>query len=208
MEQETRNPGNFDVIKVSRGINVYISQGKKSSIVVKADENLLDIIETENVRGVLEISAKNNIRNATAKNVYVTTPDLTMLKAFAGSNVYSETIIHSYELEISASAGSNISLEINSDITVVSAHAGSNITLSGETKNFEVKVSSGSNIKATNLTAQSCKARASSGGNIWITAEKNLKGRAGSGGNIFYYGNPESTEIEKSSGGNVIRKEQ
>ncbi|MCY1721054.1 DUF2807 domain-containing protein [Prolixibacteraceae bacterium Z1-6] len=204
--QEIRNVGDFDEIKVSRGMNVYISQGEPTKITVKADENLLEVIETDTNGGVLEITTKSTIRNATEKKVYITTPNLVMLKSFAGSNIYSETTINTDELEISASAGSNISLDINTKKLVVSANAGSNISLYGEAKSFEGKVSSGSNIKATKLTTQNGKAKASSGANIWLTTENSLNAHASSGGNIFYYGKPENTEIEKSSGGNVINK--
>ncbi len=207
VQEQTRNVGAFDEIEVSRGMNVYISQGDETKVVVEADENLLEIIKTENDGGVLEISAKSNIRRAKVKKVYVTTPNLSALKAFAGSNIYSENTINSDDLEISASAGSNIKFEIETHKTKVSASAGSNVTLKGVTKSFEGKASSGSNIKAKDLRAQSCEAKTSSGANIWITTEKSLKGNASSGGNIFYYGDPDTKDIERSSGGNVIEKE-
>jgi len=36
-------------------------------------------------------------------------------------------------------------------------------------------------------------------------ANNNLKGNASSGGNVFYSGNPSNTDINRSSGGNVIK---
>lgn len=204
--EEIRNTGKFDEIKVSRGMNVYISQGNQTKVVVKADGNLLDVIETETEGDVLKISSDANIRKATVKKVFVTTPNLVSVGAFAGSNVYSETTIKTNELEISASAGSNIKLSMNTEETNVSASAGSNISLDGKADNFYAKASSGSNIKAEKLTSQSAEAKTSSGANIWITSEKSLKGSSSSGGNVFYYGNPENTDINRSSGGNVIKK--
>lgn len=205
VEQE-RAPGIFDEIKVSRGMNVYISQGETTKIVVKADENLLDVIDTEIMGGVLEITTNANIRKATVKKVYVTTPNLISAKAFAGSTIFSETPINTNKLEISASAGSTIKLEIHVDHTKVSASAGSSMTLKGVADNFKGKANSGSNIKAESLTTQNCEAKTNSGANIWITCKTKLIGDASSGGNIFYYGNPVDTDIHASSGGNVISK--
>ncbi|MBK6281967.1 MAG: DUF2807 domain-containing protein [Draconibacterium sp.] len=65
--EQTREPGNFDKIDVSRGMNVYITQGETRKVVVKADENLLEAIETKNEGDVLVIKATQNIRNATSK---------------------------------------------------------------------------------------------------------------------------------------------
>lgn len=205
--QEERTSGAFDKIKVSSGMNVYLSQGETSKVTVKADENLLDVIDTEIMGDVLEITSSANIKKATVLKIYVTTPHLISARAFAGSNIFSETIINTDKLEISASAGSNIKLEIHVDETKISASAGSNIMVKGEATNFEGKASSGSNIRAEKLTTLNGEAKTSSGANIWITCKTKLTGNASSGGNIFYYGAPRNTEIHHSSGGNVISKE-
>ncbi len=204
--EETRKTGDFDEIKVSRGMNVYISQGKKTKVVVKADENLLDAIEIHVEGNSLKITTNQNIRNATSKKVFVTTPNISKIKSTAGSNVYSETVIKSKNLNLSSSAGSNMKLEINAENIDASSSAGSNMKLEGKTRSFEGKASSGSNLKAEELTTERCTASVSSGANLWITVEDNFSGHASSGGNLFYYGNPKTTDIEKSSGGNVIKK--
>lgn len=203
--EENRDLGNFDEIKVSRGMNVYITQGNTSKVMVRADANLLQVIETEVVGDVLEISCDANIKKAKEKKIFVTTPKLENVRAFAGSNVYSENTISSNTMEVSASAGSNIKLQLSTKDVNVSASAGSNVKLEGSSETFFGKASSGSNIRANDLSSTRAEAKVSSGANIWITANDELIGRASSGGNVFYYGQPENTEIHKSSGGNVIK---
>lgn len=90
--EETRKAGEFNKIKVSRGMNVYISQGDETNIVVKADDNLLDAIETRMEGNTLKITATQNIRRATSKKIFVTTPNIAMIKSTEGSNVFSETV--------------------------------------------------------------------------------------------------------------------
>ena len=63
--EEKRKAGKFDEIKVSRGMNVYISQGSENRILVKADENLLEFIETEVEGRALKISSSRSIGRAT-----------------------------------------------------------------------------------------------------------------------------------------------
>jgi hypothetical protein len=204
--EENRKTDDFEEIKVSRGMNVYLSQGDFTKVFVKADENLLDAIETRMEGDVLKITTNANIRNATEKKVYITAPDISSIHTSAGSNVYSETLIKSKNLDLSCSAGSNVKLEVETGNLEVSVSAGSNVKLDGETDFMHGKASSGSNIKAEGLTTAKCEARVSSGANIWISVQKDLQAHASSGGNIFYYGQPETTDIEKSSGGNVIKK--
>jgi len=204
--EETRKTGEFDKIKVSRGMNVYISQGEKTKVVVKADENLLDAIEIRVEGNTLKVTSNQNIRKAKSKKVFVTTPNISKIRSTAGSNVYSETVIKSKNLDLSSSAGSNMKLEVNTEIIEVSTSAGSNIKLEGRTITFNGKASSGSNLKAEELNTKDCTASVNSGANLWITVKDNFSGHASSGGNLFYLGNPKTTDIEKSSGGNVIKK--
>lgn len=204
--EETRKAGEFDKIKVSRGMNVYISQGTETKIVVKADDNLLDAIETRMEGNTLKITATQNIRRATSKKVFVTTPNISMIKSIAGSNVFSKTALRSQNLELTGSAGSNMKLDVIANKLTASTSAGSNIKLEGKAKSFSGKATSGSNLKAEELSSNNCSVEVSSGANIWITSKNKFKGHASSGGNIFYFGNPETTDIDKSSGGNIIKK--
>lgn len=204
--KKTRKVGDFSELKISHGMNVYISQGSESKVVVNADENLHDVIETKIEGDALVITANRNIRSAKTKKVFVTVSDLSKISASAGCNVFSETVIKSQNLDLSCSAGSNMNLEVKAENINISVHAGSNAKLEGVTSNFEASASSGANIKSKALKAKNGIAKVSSGANIWLTSEEYLSANASSGGNIHYYGNPESTDIKKSSGGNVIKK--
>jgi len=204
--EDTRKTKDFDEIKVTRGINVYIIQGDHQKVVVKADENLLDVIETKVEGNTLKVSASQNIRNASSKRVYVTISDLSRISSSSGSNVFSETELKFKDLELKSSAGSNMKLDVNVNNLDASASAGSNMKLGGIARNFTGSASSGSNIKSEDLNAKNGNVKVSSGANIWITVKDDFEGHANSGGNIFYYGNPETTDIHKSSGGNIIKK--
>ncbi|HSO89498.1 MAG TPA: head GIN domain-containing protein [Draconibacterium sp.] len=203
--EQTRDLGEFNKISVTRGMNVYISQGDLTKVVIKADENLLDIIETTVTDGTLKVSCNRGIRKAESNKVFVTVTDLDLLKTTAGSNVFSEDTLHFQTLDVKSTAGSNVKLEVEAGEINLSAAAGSNIFLNGIVKSLNVKANSGSNIKAGDLQAENCDIKVSSGANIWIKVQNGLTAKASSGGNLFYSGEPNPLRITKSSGGNVIK---
>lgn len=205
VEEEERKIDQFDEVKASRGVNVYLTQGEEFKVVVRADENLIDIIETEVLGDELIVRSTKNVRNAKEYKVFVSAPDYESVISSSGSNVYSETEINTDDLEVSASAGANITLEINVDELEASASAGANIYLDGLAEECEARASAGSNIKAEDLRTNNADLKVSSGANIWIEIDNNLKAGASSGGNVFYNGEPKQTDISKSSGGNVIK---
>ena len=205
IEEEERNVDQFDEVKASRGVNVYLTQGEEYKVLIRADENLIDIIETEVLGDELIIRSKKGIRNAKEYKVFVSAPDYESIKSSSGANVYSETEISTNDLKVSASAGANITLEINVDELEASASAGANIYLEGLAEECEARANAGSNIKAEDLRTKNADLKVSSGANIWIEIDNNLKAGASSGGNIFYSGEPKQTDISKSSGGNIIK---
>lgn len=203
--EQVRDLGEFDKISVTRGMNVFISQGSSTKVVVRADENLLDIIETTVEGGTLKVSCSRGIRKAESNKVFVTVPDLELLKTTAGSNVFSEDTLKFKALDIKSTAGSNVKLDVDAAEINVSAVAGSNIYLNGMAKSINLKANSGSNIKAGDLLSENCTAKASSGANVWIKVQKSLNASVSSGGNLWYSGEPGSLDVDKSSGGNVFK---
>jgi hypothetical protein len=204
--EEVRQVGEFDRINVNRGMNVYITQGSPAKVVVIADNNLHEIIETEVEGGVLKVSAKENIRWAKEKKVMITVEKLSGVEATSGANAWSQNQVMSENLEFKATSGANLTMEVNAKYLKADCSSGANIKLSGLATEAELETSSGANLKGQELKADQCKMRASSGGNISSTVVEKLDARASSGGNIVYFGEPKSTEINSSSGGNIDRK--
>ncbi|MBA4407795.1 MAG: DUF2807 domain-containing protein [Odoribacter sp.] len=204
--EQVRQVDEFDQIKVNRGMNVYITQGSPSKVVVIADSNLHESIETEVNGDILTVTVNENIRWAKEKKVMVTVEKLTGLQVSSGANAYSQAQIMSGNLELKASSGANLKMEVNAKYLKADCSSGANIMLSGLAKEAELAASSGANLKGAELKADQCKMRASSGGNVSSTVVEKLEAKATSGGNIVYYGEPSTTDIDTSSGGNINRK--
>jgi hypothetical protein len=204
--EETRQVGEFDQIDVSRGMNVHITQGSPAKVVVIADSNLHELIETKVEGGVLKVFINENIRWAKEKKVMVTVGKLNGVRTSSGSNAWSQNQIVSENLELKASSGANITMDINAKYLKADCSSGANIRLSGLAKEADLEASSGANLKAPDLKADNCKMKASSGGNVSATVNERLEAKASSGGNVAYYGNPKETDVNTSSGGNIHKK--
>jgi hypothetical protein len=204
--EEVRQVAEFDQIHVSRGMNVYVSQGSPAKVVVIADNNLHEVIETKVEGGILKVYVNENIRWAKEKKVMVTVEKLSGLETSSGSNVWSQNQIMSENLEMKASSGANLTMDVNSKYLKSECSSGANIKLSGLAKDAELEASSGANLKGEELKAENCKMRASSGGNVSSTVNGKLEAHASSGGNVVYFGEPTETDVNTSSGGNIHKK--
>jgi hypothetical protein len=204
--KENRPVSNFDGIRVSRGMDVYIKQDSFQKVVVEADENLLDVIQTRVEDSNLIITVTENIREAKSKKVYVSVNHLSEILAMAGSNIFTVDTLRFDNLKVASIAGSSLKLSLITNLLSAKAAAGSSILLNGLCKNSECKAMAGSNIKAQDLLSGRGSAKANSGSNIWLTVDHEINANASSGGNIYYFGNPTTTTVKNSSGGNTVHK--
>ncbi len=205
--EDVRELGKFNSVKVTSGMNVYFVQGDKPSVVVVADENLLEIIETKVNDNTLEIRARANIWSATSKKVVITTNKIREIHGTAGSNIYTDGRLIVDKLTLQASAGCNFKMDLDGQSVDVSISSGANVFLTGKSKQFCAKTSSGANLKAEDFKAEVSEIKVSSGANAWVTTMKELTAHASSGGNIFYYGSPDRTNTSSSSGGNITKRD-
>ncbi|WP_435415678.1 head GIN domain-containing protein [Polaribacter aestuariivivens] len=197
---------NFSGIRVSSGIDLYITQGNTNKVTVEADENLQEIIITEVIDGVLKIYTDQNIWQAKSRKVHVTIQNLNSLKATSGSDVYGNGIIKTQEISISATSGADIRLEVDAESVETSSTSGSDIRISGIATNHASSATSGSSIDAYDLKSENVIAKATSGAGINIYASQKIEAKATSGGDIDYKGSPKNVSKKSSSGGSVSKK--
>lgn len=196
----------FTKIKVSTGLDLYLSQGTKNKVTLEADENLHDIIITEVNDGVLKIYSEKNIWQAKARKVYVTVKNLEGLTATSGSDVYTEDVLKVETIKVSATSGADIRIALDADTVETSATSGSDIRISGTANNHTSIANSGASIEAYKLISKNATVQVSSGADINIYASESINAKASSGGDIDFKGNPREMNKKSSSGGSVSAK--
>lgn len=195
----------FSKISASEGLDVYVTQAKGFEIMVEADENIIDLIGTDIKDGKLRVHAVKNIGRAT-KKVYVSLPEITALRSSSGSHLIAQHTLTCNDIEIDASSGSLLKVDVLAEKVEIDASSGANLTVSGDVANADVDVSSGGHINAKNLETKICHADASSGGNLMITVTESLVADASSGGNISYSGDA-SLKGKKNISGSITYRD-
>ena len=204
--QDRKISDDFTSIKISRGLDLYVTQSNDVSLTVEADENLHEIIITEVENGVLKIYSDKNIWRAKAKKVHVSVKDLEELKATSGSHVYTENTLKVNTLAVSATSGAGVKISVDAESIETNATSGSNVRIMGTTTDHTSKATSGASIKAYELESKNTNVKATSGANIDVHASEKIEAKASSGGDIDFKGNPKQINKKSSSGGSVSAK--
>ena len=193
----------FNEVKGSAGLDVYLTEGSENKIVVEADENLLDIIETSIFNGRLTIRSKENIGRSKAKKVHVTYTELDHILSSSGADVIVNTVVKNEEVYLDASSGSDLEVEVFAREVYAEASSGAEIKVRGKATSLKANGSSGAGINARELKVLKCNADASSGADITVHVKESLTTDATSGGSIKYYGDPTAVSNDKSRSGSV-----
>jgi len=197
----------FDGVRVSTGIDVYLSQGDKEAIIVEADENLHEYIVTDVKEGVLRIYYDNvNIRDAERTRVYVTMKDVRSLKTSSAGDIIGETPVKCGDIRLESSSAGNIQLDLYARNVEVRISSSGDVKLTGEAESLEADLSSAGDLNAYNFKVKDATVNVSSAGDAEIFVTHKLTAHASSAGDILYSGNPEFIDARSSSAGKIRKK--
>lgn len=205
--EEVRDVSGFTGVHVSSGIDVYLSEGDQFEVRVEADENLMEVIETE-VRGnMLEVGTDRvNIRRAKSKKVYVTLPELTALKISSAGDCDGQTPFHCDDLRLSISSAGDLSLEVEADRIDIDISSSGDARIAGNAGELDASLSSAGDLDAWDLEARVVDVSVSSAGDARVFATEEISMSASSAGNIYYRGDAKVLRSSKSSAGDIVKR--
>jgi hypothetical protein len=204
--KKERRIQSFTGVKVSSGIDVYLSQGNDEKVAVEADENLHEYIITEVRNGVLNVYSEVSIRDAERKRVYVTMKEVNSVRTTSAGDVIGQTPVKTERLELSASSAGNIDLEVNADEITVDISSSGDVSLKGATRMLDADLSSAGDLNANDLEAREAEISVSSAGDAEVNVIDKITARASSAGDITYSGNPKYVDAHSSSAGGIHRR--
>ena len=168
---QTRDVPAFDAVELAGGNNVVIHAGGTQSVVVKADDNLLNRVTTRVQSRTLVIgNTPGGLTTRSPMSVVVTVPTLSELTLAGGGNILVDGI--------------------KTKSLTVTLSGGGNLTGSGTAGSLDVTLSGSGNVLFTRLAADKVHAVLSGSGNIFVTATASLDASIPGSGSIAYAGNP------------------
>jgi hypothetical protein len=196
----------FTSLRVSAGVKVFLTQGSEIKLDVEGSESDVEDLVIENKGSTLHIYYESmkfwEFKDRNAK-VYLTAVTLESIDISSGAEILGQNAIKSKALEIDASSGSQITLQVITESLSLEASSGSDVNISGSTNAVSTESSSGSDIDAEGLTAKKGVLRSSSGASTRVTLTSEVDAKASSGASITVYGNPSVRNTDSSSGGSV-----
>jgi len=181
---ENRDLSNFNSIDVSSIIDVNVTFDNAQSVIVTANDNIMDRVETDVSGNTLVINLKNGNYDNVSIKVDITIPDLS---------------------EIQNEGTGNVSIKEfdNLDNLTIKSTGTGNVIAEGMAQNLLIELTGTGNFKGFDFIAKSINAQLTGTGNIEVFCSDELEGTITGTGNIYYKGNPE-IDVSVTGTGKVI----
>jgi len=210
--EEIRNISNFKGIRISSGIDLYIKQGNVESVKIVGEKDKIEKVITEKEGDVLKIYAgikkgwfnfDFDWSNKKAIKAYVTVKNLNGLSATGGSDIFSEGKLDLIKLDVRATGGSDVELDLDADELTCETTGGSNVSLSGTATVFKAFSTGGSDLKASKLRSNYCSVSSTGGSDAYVWAEKEISISATGGSDVYHKGGARVVKSSATGGSDV-----
>lgn len=187
VKTESRQVEQFDRLAVGGAFDVVVKIGEPQSVVISADDNLLEHVDTKVKDGQLRIDSDESLQSKQDIKVEITVKSL-KAAGLAGSG----------DMKIDGVNGPELKLSI----------AGSgDVKASGAVEELEMAVAGSGSFKLEDLDAKTAKVDIAGSGDAALRVSTELKVSIAGSGDVTYIGSP-ATVKKSIAGSGAVRQKQ
>lgn len=207
--KENRSISKFNTIDISSAFDVELTQGNTESLVIEADEDIIENIYSEVIHGTLKIYTKSHLwRDHEHKyhkmKAYISFIDIEELELSGAVNISGMNKMKFDNLIFDLSGACKIELDYMADHVHLDMSGASKLYFTGTANEFEIDVSGASLIEALDFETKNCDIDAAGASSIKIFVTDELTADISGATRVRYKGNP-SVNIGTSGVSSVKR---
>ena len=199
----------FDKVDISYSFDVNISQGDSFSVVIRADDNLVEHLLVVKEGSTLKIGLKPNspdIRSATLQ-AEITMPELTRLDMSGSSHATITGFKSAQALIVDASGSSHLQGDIEADTVSFNLDGSSEVILTGSAQNVVIEEASGSSVvDLTDFPVVDASVKAGGKSQVTLNVSGRLDVDASNSANVYYLGDHTLGTIDTAGSATVEHK--
>jgi hypothetical protein len=189
--KETREVRGFSRVAVGNQGDLFIRMGDKEALVIEAQKNLIDLIETRVEGKTLEITTRprTQIRSRKPIRYYLTAKHLEGLIVFSSGDIEAPDMeADKFSVIISSSGDVKIEKLYARVLEVRISSSGDLIIDGGEAKEQDIRISSSGDYKGRGLVSREADVSLSSSGDLYVRGNPNIDAHTTSSGRIITEG--------------------
>lgn len=203
---ETRQVGEFQAIATRGSINLVVRQAAKEAVEVRADDNLVPLIETVvEQRGdqrtlVIGLKKGHSIHSRNDMQVTVDAVKLVSVASSGSGDVRVENLqTPSFKLSLSGSSDARLA-SIRTDDLSISISGSGDVTAAGRAAKLGVNISGSGDVRLRELQTDEASVSIAGSGDAELSVAKNLNVSIAGSGDVRYHGDARVSSKVAGSG--------
>lgn len=197
MITENRNVKDFSKLDISGSYNVVIKQDSAESLVISADDNLMQYITSDVSDHKLRIKSKN-LCTSGKLTLTISLRDLSEIKTAGAVNLSSNGKITTKDIRLDMSGASKITLDLNAKTVNTSGAGLTDLNLTGQATAHNVQLSGAGSINAFDFVVSKYDIETSGVSHCKINVLDQLDLNSSGASDVEYRGNPATINNNKS----------
>lgn len=201
---EQRSVSNFRTIRSAMSGDVYIRQDSFFKVEVRAQQNILEVLNTSVSGGELKIDFDYNKRIGLHDKVevYISCPNIEGISLSGSGNIKTLNKLLSSDLDLTISGSGNISLsEINSNrLNAKISGSGDIDVLNGWATTTSSTISGSGDLRLSGVSSDYANVKISGSGDVRLNVQEQLDVSISGSGDVYYRGNPRISQSISGSG--------
>jgi hypothetical protein len=201
--KQERNVDPFDGIEAGGAFRIFVTQGEPQKVVVEAEEDYIEDIETEVKAGRLIISTSSNLQDPGVLNVFITVNNLKELEISGACKLTSENRFKLDDLNMECSGAAHINFMLSANHIELDCSGAGKVELLGSATSMNLELSGAANLDANEFETENMVADVSGAAAAIVAVSGELTADVSGAGSLKYYGEPETRNTEVSGAGSI-----
>ena len=197
---QNREIKGYTSINVSGAYDIYLKKGETESLVIEADENLMDVIKTKLSGSTLEVNNSKNIIRSKDLKLIITNPKLNTFDFSGAIQLTSDTGLLFQNININISGIGRIDMNLKAEELTASASGGADLTFKGSSNKFDITITGTGTVDAEKLKTKECRVEISGLGKARLNVQQKLDVNISGFGKVDYRGNPQINQVISGAG--------
>ena len=194
----------FNKLSLNGSHKVFLSQGNNQSVMIKAQENIIQLLNQEVSKGKWNIEFEQCVKTDESIEFYVTVVDLKELEIDGSGSIMGKTPIKTEELDLEVNGSGEMILDLFDVKELESEINGSgDLKLSGNAKDHIIEINGSGDVKAFDLKTDQSRIEINGSGDVDIHVSYELEAEINGSGDISYKGSVKNLNTEVNGSGDI-----
>lgn len=199
--EDTRDLETFSSIRLEGQGNIHLIEGEDSQITIRADDNLLEHIETRIDAGRLIIGTRGTRIAPSEPIIYeITAPSYERVDIAGAGDITTQESIRGESLEIRISGLSTVHMDVEVERLESTISGSGRIEYRGTSREHDLTITGLGNVDAPELRTEETRISITGSGEARVHAESLLDVTIAGSGTVYYLGEPRTRERITGSG--------